>query len=188
MRRSGVRVPWVALSISGSGCSSARLERYVRDVEAGGSNPLTPTKCPLSHLAAAGFVFPKKPQKHHVEAGALVPIHRDSNPLTPTKSPVSHLAAAGFLFYPTSKWFGKFGREGTLTHSLLHSFTHSLIHSFTHSFTHKSGAQSLWRAKNSRKFRIAFKAGAWGRPTTPTIPLRFLRLAERIEQASALRP
>ena len=31
-----------------TGCSAAWLARHVRDVEAGGSNPLTPTECPAS--------------------------------------------------------------------------------------------------------------------------------------------
>ncbi len=44
MRRSGVRVPWVAPS----GCSAVRLARVVRDDEVGGSNPLTPTTSVLS--------------------------------------------------------------------------------------------------------------------------------------------
>ena len=46
---------WIAWPAA-TGCSAAWLARHVRDVEAGGSNPLTPTESPRSGLLAGGFV------------------------------------------------------------------------------------------------------------------------------------
>ena len=44
-----------------TGCSSARLECYVRDVEAGGSNPLTPTVQSPCNAVAGAFSWKAKP-------------------------------------------------------------------------------------------------------------------------------
>ncbi len=94
-----------------TGCSSARLECYVRDVEAGGSNPLTPTVQSPCNAVAGAFSWKAKPSgagarafheraREQSEPGGALgapPLESPSpgNPLTPTvQSPCNAVAGA----------------------------------------------------------------------------------------------
>ena len=61
-----------------SGCSSARLERYVRDVEAGGSNPLTPTRPKPWRRSRRGFLIPPRSQAQLEREGGMRKPHERS--------------------------------------------------------------------------------------------------------------